>query len=304
MPILRTAPIQDRKRLIELFPIASIKETWPEIKGRKEEIGLAVAQASTPSQIVNFIKAYIGRCKQHVYIFDRPRNAALPVDIVGGERVDISNDQAIYVIKTTYTVVLRDPLEEVELDFLWPVQVMLKRWNVVLRLVVLEKNIEAYIDRDGHLAGRSVDEEAILQKPYFSALKPTDIHKGIRALWDNGFMDAPRTRFKKPMSLASEAMDQGRGIRRNNPQLYGVLRDSVLLNTFFQIGDGPGLELQAEVDDEEEEGLEEHDGRGELTCGVSAFVAKCREGYLAFPRYSRGERDTDFVIDEILRLNH
>jgi hypothetical protein len=303
MRILRTAPIQDRKRLLELFPFKSIKETWPEIKGRKQDVGLAAAQAATPEQVANFIRVYIGRCKQHVYIFDRPRNAQLPNSVAGGERVHFGNDEAIYVIKTTYTVVLRDPLEEVKLDFLWPVQVMLKRWNIVLRFVVLEKNIESYFDRESHVARRSVDEETVLQEPYFGALRHTDIHKGIRALWDNGFMDAPRTRFKKPMSLASEAMDQGRGIRRNNPQLYGVLQNSVLLNTFFEIGDGPELELRAEADDEEREEPEEEGVRDALECGVSAFVAKCPDGYLGFPRYSRGEKDTDFVIDEILRLN-
>jgi hypothetical protein len=212
--------------------------------------------------------------------------------------VDVSNDVATYIIKTTYTVVLRDPLEEVELDFLWPVQVMLRRHNVILRFVALEKNIDAYVDRENHVARRSVEEETVLQEPYFSALTRTDIHRGVRALWDNGFMDSPRTRFKKPMSMASEAMDEGRGIRRHNQPLYQVLRDSVLLNTFFLVGDKDGLELQTEEGDQSEGGEQD-----KPQCGVSAFVANCRDGYLAFPRYSGSERNTDFVIDEILRFN-
>ncbi|HYU45287.1 MAG TPA: hypothetical protein VEK84_03805 [Terriglobales bacterium] len=304
MPILRTAPIQDRKRLLELFPMASIKEAWPDIKGKKEELGLAAAQASGPNQIVNFIKTHIGRCKQHVYIFDRPRGARLPDTLAGGERVDVSDDQAVYIIKTTYTVVLREPLEEVKIDFLWPVRVVLTRSNIVLRFIVLEKNIDAYVDREGHVASRTVEEETVLEGPYFSALTRTDIHKGIRELWNSGFMDAARTRFKKPQSLASEAMDQGRGIRRNNPQLYQTLRNCVLLNTFFTVGDNDeGLELQAVEDDElQEEAIQDQDA-DEQACAVSALVANCRDGYLGFPRYSNGERNTDFVISEVLRLN-
>ncbi len=33
-------------------------------------------------------------------------------------------------------------------------------------------------------------------------------------------MDSPRAKFKKPMSLASEAMDEELGIREYNPELY------------------------------------------------------------------------------------
>lgn len=306
MPILRNAPAQDRKRLLELFPVASIKEVWPDLKGKKEELGLAAAQASTPNRIVNFIKTYIGRCKQHVYIFDRPRGARLPDTLAGGERVDVSDDQAVYIIKTTYTVVLREPLEEVKIDFLWPVQVMLTRSNIVLRFIVLEKDISAYVDREGHVASRTVEEETVLQGPYFGALTRTDIHKGIRQLWDSGFMDSPRTRFKKPQSLASESMDQGRGIRRNNPELYQILQNVVLLNTFFLVGnEDEGLELRAVGDDELQEEAEAMRGREKDApeCGVSALVANCRDGYLGFPRYSNGEKDTDFVISEVLRLN-
>lgn len=79
------------------------------------------------------------------------------------------------------------------------------------------------------------------------------------------------------MSLASEAMDEERGIREYNPELYEILLDSVLLNTVFVIQ--------------------------EENCGVSAFSADCANGFLGFPRYSEAEGNTDFVIDEILRHN-
>jgi hypothetical protein len=55
------------------------------------------------------------------------------------------------------------------------------------------------------------------------------------------------------MSMASEAMDEERGIREHNPELYEVLLDSVLLNTLFLI-------------------KEEH------RWGVTAFSADCANG--------------------------
>src|SRR5579862_2480887 len=93
VPILQNASIQDRKRLLELFSIASIKETWPEIKGTKEEICFAVSQVASPADVVTFINANLGRCKQHVYIFNRPEQAALPNAMIGGEVVHVNAER-------------------------------------------------------------------------------------------------------------------------------------------------------------------------------------------------------------------
>jgi len=43
----------------------------------------------------------------------------------------------------------------------------------------------------------------------------SDLHKGVKSLWEDEFMDSPRIKFKKPMSVASEAMDEELGIRQN-----------------------------------------------------------------------------------------
>jgi hypothetical protein len=278
---LQNASIQDRKRLLELFSIASIKESWPDIKGTKEEICFAVSQAATPAQVVAFINANLGRCKQHVYFFDRPNQAALPIVVAGGEQVDVNaaRDRALYIVRTTYTVVLKDPLEELGLDFLWPIQIQLTPGHLIVRFVALEKDVKSYFpNRQCYVVRKSIEEETVLDGLGFANLPRTDIHKGIKTLWDNGFMDSFRTKYKKPMSMASEAMDEELGIREHNPDLYDVLLDSVLLNTSFVISEDQG-------------------------CGVSAFSADCTRGYLTFPRYSEGDKDANFVINEILGHN-
>ena len=279
MPILQNASIQDKKRLLELFSIASIKESWPEIKGTKEEICFAVAGQAQPEGIITFMNVHMGRCKQHVYIFNRTPDTTLPDAIVGGERVHtVGNDAALYVIRTSYSVVLKDPLEETELDFLWPIRIKLTATHLMVSFIAMEKNVSSYFDRQCYVVKKSIEEKTVLEDLHVENLTPTDLHRGIKALWNDGFMDSPRAKFKKPKSLAMEAMDEERGIRENDPELYELLQDSVLLNTLFIITEGQ-------------------------ECDVTAFLADCAHGYLAFPRYSEGERNTDFVVDEILRRN-
>ena len=279
MPILQTASTQDRKRLLELFSIASLKETWPDIKGTKEEICFAVAERAQPAEVITFINVHAGRCKQHVYIFNRNPETALPGQIIGGERVHtVGNDEALYVIRTSYSVVLKDPLEETELDFLWPIKIQLKPQHLIVSFVAMEKNVSSYFERQCYVVRKSIEEKTVMEDLHLTTLTQADIHRGIKTLWNNGFMDSPRTKFKKPKSLAMEAMDEELGIRENYPELYEVLQDSVLLNTLFVIPE------------------EQH-------CDVSAFLADCAHGYLAFPRYSEGDKDTTFVVNEILRLN-
>ncbi len=276
MPILQDAAIQDRKRLLELFPISSLKETWPDIKGTKEEICFAVAEKAGPNEVIKFMEVHMGRCKQHVYIFERAAGTTLPDGVIGGERVNVTGtDSAFYIVRTSYSVVLKDPLDETELDFLWPIKIQLTDKYMIVRFVAMEKNVSSYFDRACYVVRKSIEEKTILKGVNLEA---ADIHQGIKKLWNDGFMDSPRTKFKKPKSLAMEAMDEEMGIRENYPELYEVLQDSVLLNTLFLIPEDKG-------------------------CSVSAFLADSAHGYLAFPRYSEGPKDTDFVLNEILGHN-
>jgi hypothetical protein len=278
MPILDNAPIQDRKRLLELFPIAIFREVLPELKGTKEEVCYAYAALATPAQVGAFVRTHFGRCKQHVYIFNRPDGTvALPNAVTSGEKIAGDGNEGLYIIRTSYRVVLRDPLEEMELEFLWPVLVQVKGHHIIVRFVALEKDVSSYFERQCYVVRKSIEEKTVLADLNLGNAR-TDLHKGIKTMWDEKFMDSPRTKFKKPMSMASEAMDEELGIRAHNPELYATLLDSVLLNTLFVIEEA------------------QH-------CGTSAFLADCVNGFLAFPRYSEAERNTDFVIDEILRHN-
>jgi hypothetical protein len=278
MAILRDSSLQDKKRLLELFPLAVFREHHAHLTGTKEEICYALAGQFAELELATFVRAHLPRCKQHVYIYDRVGNGAVNLpDVRGGEKSASSAQETLYIIRATYSVVLKDPLEEAEIDFLWPALVQVRERHIVVRFIALEKDVPSYFaDRQCYVARKTIDEKKVLEDLGFST--PTDIHQGIKALWAEGFMDSPRSRYKKPESTAWEAMDEERGIREHNPELYETLLDSVLLNTLFVI---------------------EEDQR----CGTSAFLANCQIGFLIFPRYSEAERNTDFVIDEILGRN-
>lgn len=86
MPILRDATVQDKERLLELFPIAVFREVHAEQKGTKEEICFALAGQLTEEQVVTFVRTHLPRCKQHVYIFDRVGDGAVNLrDVAGGD---------------------------------------------------------------------------------------------------------------------------------------------------------------------------------------------------------------------------
>jgi hypothetical protein len=280
VPILEDASPQDLKRLLELFPIANLRESWPDVKGTKEELCYAVAETKDLDKIKDFINQHLGCCKQHVYVFSRAADMAeLPEALAGGPKVlDVGGAQVLYVVRSSYSVVLRDPLAEATLDFLWPIRVDLTDQHLILRIVVLEKTVSAYFDRPCYVADRSVDEKAILADVERIAPERADLHKGIKNLWENGFMDSPRTKYKKAISSASEAMDEERGIREHNPELFETLLSSTLLNTLFVIPQEKGS-------------------------SVAALSVDPSSGYLAFTSYSTRKGDTDFVIHEILRHN-
>jgi hypothetical protein len=95
-------------------------------------------------------------------------------------------------------------------------------------------------------------------------------------------MDSSRARYKRPQSMAFEAMDEERGIKETDPELYARLQDSVLFSSLFVINP-------------------EHERAKDLT--VSHVSIDPSTGYIAFPRYADRPGDTDRVIREILTNN-
>jgi hypothetical protein len=268
--------------------VSSLREYWPDLDGAKDELCLRIAGMRNIEDIKQFLESYFSCCKQHIYVYSHDTKlASLPViDIPDGELVTTKSDaqsrRLLYVVRVGFNVVLRNPLEEAVVEFLWPIILDFTETHLIIRAVVLEKNIGTYVDeRPFRTFSRSADEDIVLkelERTFKGTLKPTDLHKGVKKLWHDDFMDATRTQYKKSLSVASEIMDEERGIKKFNPELYAVLRRSPLLKTSFQVA--PNQETS-----------------------VTAFSAEPLKGYIGFPRYSEERGDTDHVVNEILRHN-
>jgi len=284
MPVLTASSVVEIDRLLSLFPAARLKEKWAEVKGKKHDLSSAIAEQRDHPKMVEFLDENLDCCKQHVYIFSPPRtlNQLPNANITGAERVSFDNKRALYLIKVKFDLILRNPVEEASIEFIWPFRVDIMQKRLVVRFIVLEKNLSSYFgDRPTSAVRRSIEEDSILGeiKGWFNGeLEPMDLHKGIKALWKNGFMDASRTRYKKPLSTALEIMDEGKGIKEYYYDLYLVLLKSSLSSTLFQ-------------------------RKPSQRCGVTVFWIEAANGEVDFPRYTEKRGDTDFVIEEIIRNN-
>lgn len=279
MPILQQASVEDRKRLLELFPVAYLREAFGSTKTKKEEICYAEATRSDAPQIqrvAKFVNDHVGCCKQHVYVFSHDGSAKLPVGVEGGEMVlSADGSHGLYLSRVEYTVVLRDPLDEDTLEFLWPMRIELTEQYLVVRFIVLEKNVSSYFDRSAYVAGKSLKEETVLAG-IVGKLAPADLNKGIKKLWADGYIESTRTRFKKQYSTSSETMDEERGIKEHYPELYAIMQESPLYTTLFEVSDGEN--------------------------SVGTFSADPSHGIIGFTSYSK-TGDTDAIIGKIISNN-
>jgi len=291
MGVLDEASVRSLKRLLELYPVSTIRTQWPEATGTKEELCLEIAGKRDNIDIIpTFADEYLGCCKQHIYIYSHNgKLSELPaIDLPDAEKVfemrEAEQVRMLYVIKFEYSLVLRDPLQEIKLDFLWPVRLDFTAEHLIVRFVILAKDIGSYVEgRRYYIDRRSTEEKAVLKGIEESVegnleLDLLDLHKGIKALWDAGLIDSSQARFKKEFSTAFEAMDEKLRIKEHAPDLYALVMESLLLHTIFDII-----------------------GRNDLS--VSTFTVDPSKGYIAFPRYSETKGDTDYVVGEVLKNN-
>ena len=238
MPILQRARPEELERLLDLFPLAQIKERWPNTE-QKTKVGMCreIAQTASPREIENFVDTFLPCCKQHVYVCEPEAQGypAFPANTEFGERVLNQPGRALYIMRAEQRVVLASPTEEVFINFLWPVRIDMTRRRTVVRFIILEKNIPSYFPDDRRaIAGNvGLSEEDVLRS-FEVELRPQDLHQGVKEAWEHGYMDAFSVRYKTEDSVAWEKMNNDRGIRRNKRALYRVLQDAPLGLTIFK----------------------------------------------------------------------
>jgi hypothetical protein len=284
MAILEHATDRQIAEVLELFPVTRLREKWPDTKERtKEGLCAAVAKARKYSEIIDFVDAHFSCAKQHVYVFDRPAGkVAAPDDVLDGERVKHAGSRTLYFAKLVRGVVLQQPLEHTTITFIWPIRIDVSTKHIVVRFVVLEKNIPAHFNRPSYPAERGIEESDVLREIATTLpSKKSDLHKGTKALWSERrkFMDAFHSKYRTTKLSAAVTMHEEKGIRDNEPELFKTMMQSPLSQMIFRLAKNKAIET------------------------VDAFYIDPTAGTLSFHRYSETVGDTDRVIREILENN-
>jgi hypothetical protein len=282
MPVLQDATNEEIARLLELFPVVDLRGTWPALKAKhktKAELCTAIAVERQYATIINFVDAFFGCAKQHVYVYERDKAIQWPAAITEGERVKSTATRQLYIARLVRGVVMQDPLEHSTITFLWPVRVDTHTDYAVVRFVILAKNLSPYFPRKAYPTTHGLTEAEALQSILSAhALAAADLNKGIKKLLRDEFMDGHYVKYKTSDSTASETMDNEKGIRQNKPELFKTLLKSPLNEMFFKIAKDQKLSIEE-------------------------FSANPTVGTLAFHSYSNKAGDTDRVIREILQSN-
>jgi hypothetical protein len=230
------------------------------------------------------VDEHLSCSKQHIYVFD---NSGAVKEIPGVESAEMEaisdvGKAGTYLMWCDYTVLLDNPMERKNVKFLWPIRIELTKEHVVIRLVILEKDISAHFPgRTVYAAKKNLEDADVLEfitAAFQTPLPEADLNKGIKDLWEKNTVDCIRTQYKRPLSTVTEVMDQSKGIKKHNPELYKALVGCPLYKSLFVI---ESKDFSTARD----------------------FSIDPSRGSIAFSKYTDARGDTDNVIREILRLN-
>jgi hypothetical protein len=281
MGILDDASVGEISRVLQLFPAAALRAEWgDETKRKKEVICSSAASDRDIPRITNFIQANFGRCRLHAYVLSPHPNGTSPeLAITGAEVLQvIAGGPTLLMARVTYVVILQQSLQRETVNLLWPMRLEAAEGDVVLSMIVLERSPDAMYDEKISVVSRSLDEKTIIKNLGSLGFSASDLHKGVRALWDSDYMDAFKVKYRSPDSVVDETMDEELGIKACKPQRYEELKTTTLFMTFFHLLD-----------------------QSELL--IRDFMIDPSRGHLRFPRYTEDSGDADEVVRAILTEN-
>lgn len=292
MPLLTSASVHQIQTILDLFPITTLKEEW-DIKGLKDEICLEIAGTKNRNEISTFIHDNLNVCKQHVYVFQNNSDLqdALELSLPDSEKINEAVTDS-GVIKTFLSkhrveiVLLTEQTQRKTVEFILPLQIIYSDEYIILRFVIFERNFHTFYKGIEVLPLRKRDnrEEEMIKAFMDQAISSrvrihrADLHKGIKTLWENDWMDSCKIKYKDADSTNAKNMNENKGIKASNPTSYDEIKDHTLYNCYFTTS--------------------ENDGKLPVS-----FTADASEGYIAFTSYSKNFGDYDYVVEEILKHN-
>lgn len=282
-------------RLLNLYPAAVLKSEWEVDATNKVDVIAEIVATRTAEEIGQFARKCFGFTKQHVALFvltpsqQQPGN--LPSDVFPNLTKTIATSASagartsFHLVDLSFQIADRHALTRKTLKFKWPIEVYQKGDVVRVASTIMEKDLASYTPSRGPvvLLFRSVTEKALIAEvrgvlPATRTLLPLDIHKGIKAMWESGLVDATKAQWKRSRSTRTESMDEDFGLKRTSPEAYAEAILAPLLRMQFMF-----------LNDAE--------------TFVDHFVAYPGEGRLSFPLFGGHPEGVNNVVGKILELN-
>lgn len=234
-------------RLLRLFPVQFIKQTFNVTGSNQSEIIESIIQQNTPAGIRNFAMRNFNSTKQHIYIFSLNKafnrnsfdTANFPISI---HEETVNNGlyefRCLPIINFNTIVI---PFEEAVIEYVQPMIFKFDGKKLIIQCTILEKNLN-FIFGDGRRivdVKKSPDEAEIIASVIDFLtnnyeVNILDLNRGVKYLWDNDFIDSKYAKWKKDCSAATETMDEGYTLKTQYPDVYNNLMSSPLNKTIFK----------------------------------------------------------------------
>tara|TARA_R110002049_G_scaffold240328_1_gene413696 strand:- start:6804 stop:7583 length:780 start_codon:yes stop_codon:yes gene_type:complete len=255
---------------------------------RQDELIRLIVDRFSKKDIQSFVFESFGFLHQHVFVFDSN------VPILKVSLGKISNFKTIttvngieyfnYLFEIKYDYFSPRLNGKDELIFHCPIRITLYRDKLILMINTIERNITNYFKTPIYSLGKNIDENDIINTikqdlPKGTSLITTDLNKGVKKLWNDDFIDAIYSRYKRTKSTSTEVMDEDNLLKFTYPDRYKEIVKAPIDKTIF-------LVIANNVKDI-----------------VYRFSIEPRMGKTSITRFSDGLNDIDNLIKKIIDNN-
>lgn len=238
-------------RLLRLFPVSVIKENF-ETENRVQNSMINEIIRNYPTEvIINFAVQNFSFTKQHVYFFHSNGNNfradhGFNPENLRNSTVENEIRTDTYLIRQRYNLVVtsiqNDNISRLNLDFFQPFQIVISPTSFYIRLTILERNPNSYLeDYEVIRYSRENDDDIQISEicNYFQdnlnfGSVVLDINRGVKSLWQNDLIDAISVKYKRDTSVATEVMDENYTFKTQYPERYNEVMASPLRRHTFR----------------------------------------------------------------------
>jgi cell wall assembly regulator SMI1 len=275
-----------RCRLLELFPVGSLRKQWPRKKGKKPDVIDGIVKTVPPADVQRFAWDKFGLLRQHIRLLTTSGAPSKPPLSVLSIAQPIftrgkPTTEWFYLIPLEIKFVYGSPPTEARIDLPWPVRLRFESGTFVAQFTTIEKDLSAHVPSGEPVFGvrRSIEVSDVLDdaSSTLGTLVELDVNKGVKHLWNIDSIDACRAGWEETVASNVKNMHVSHLLKRDDPKAFAVAIKAPLMKSVF--------ERLASIDWPE------------------ILTVDCQYGEIAITRYSDSETAVDNVVREILKHN-